>query len=549
MSNVMTLKGVCNKPSRNGFDLSTKRNFTAKCGELLPNGCWEVLPGDKFQIDLRAFARTQPLNTSAYARIREYYDFFYVPFSQLWNRTNDVLTQMDYNNSHATALVPNFSAFNGELPYITQWNIGEYIHALATASDFRITKNFFGYNRAELSCKLLEYLGYGDYSGYITKASGGNLRYNLDLNVFGLLAYQKIYADFYRDQQWERPNPSSFNVDYMNGSTSMNVSVPPSAIGDFYDNYNFFDLRYCNWQKDLYHGILPNPQYGDSSVVPLSATSGEFVYNVGSFSNNSALSSGQKIPQTTGSFGISPVASTSGFSILALRQYEFLQKWKEIAQANDQNYKDQTKAMWGVDVSDLLANRVQYLGGINTSLDINEVVNTNITGSYAADIAGFWVFHVAFPCVKVMVEAGELQLFLREQQPGGLQHENAGVLRFAKPPDQQIHDHIRRLGQYRIIIPYRQNQLSALVLQRRTVQPHLFKQLYRRFLQSALGQCNPYVPHHIRSSAIDAPTRTTAGIPRCFAYSNDCAQLSNTLFSAICPWAIRSVQYNTACIS
>ncbi len=72
MANIMSLKSLRNKTSRNGFDLSSKRNFTAKAGELLPILCKEVLPGDKFEIDLKTFTRTQPLNTAAFARMREY---------------------------------------------------------------------------------------------------------------------------------------------------------------------------------------------------------------------------------------------------------------------------------------------------------------------------------------------------------------------------------------------------------------------------------------------------------------------------------------------
>ena len=82
----MSLKSLRNKTSRNGFDLSSKRNFTAKPGELLPVKCWEVLPGDKWSIDLKSFTRTQPLNTAAFARMREYYDFYFVPYNLLWNR-------------------------------------------------------------------------------------------------------------------------------------------------------------------------------------------------------------------------------------------------------------------------------------------------------------------------------------------------------------------------------------------------------------------------------------------------------------------------------
>lgn len=36
MGNIMNLTAVRNKPSRNGFDLSQKINFTAKVGELMP---------------------------------------------------------------------------------------------------------------------------------------------------------------------------------------------------------------------------------------------------------------------------------------------------------------------------------------------------------------------------------------------------------------------------------------------------------------------------------------------------------------------------------
>ena len=36
MANIMSFKSLKNKTSRNGFDLSSKRNFTAKAGELLP---------------------------------------------------------------------------------------------------------------------------------------------------------------------------------------------------------------------------------------------------------------------------------------------------------------------------------------------------------------------------------------------------------------------------------------------------------------------------------------------------------------------------------
>lgn len=359
MANIMSLKSLRNKTSRNGFDLSFKKNFTAKAGELLPVMVKEVLPGDSFKINLSSFTRTQPINTAAFARIREYYDFYFVSYDLLWNKSNTVLTQMYDNPQHSVSMNPtdNF-VLSGTMPSITASGLAKY---LVNVNDSGEELNYFGYNRALCSAKLMEYLGYGSFYRY---AKGDQFTWdehpllnNLNFNIFGFLAYQKIYSDYYRDSQWERIAPSTFNVDFMDGSG--NNSIEPYLDGDsssdIITNYNLFDLRYCNWQKDLFHGLVPHQQYGESAAVQIS--------NVES-------------------------GNSTDFTILALRQAEFLQKWKEITQSGNKDYKDQIEKHWGVSAGDALSEMCTYLGGISSSLDINEVVNSNITGDNAADIAG-----------------------------------------------------------------------------------------------------------------------------------------------------------------
>ena len=58
---------------RSSFDLSSKKLFTAKVGEILP--CyWQIaIPGNKYRISSDWFTRTVPVNTAAYTRIKEYY--------------------------------------------------------------------------------------------------------------------------------------------------------------------------------------------------------------------------------------------------------------------------------------------------------------------------------------------------------------------------------------------------------------------------------------------------------------------------------------------
>lgn len=414
MANIMSMADIKNRPSRNGFDLSFKKNFSAKAGELLPVMCKVVVPGDSVNINLKSFTRTQPLNTSAFARMREYFDFYFVPFEQMWNKFDSVITQMNQNVQHASG--PNYEdnlELSGQLPFLSCQQIADYVNSVANGSH---KDNYFGFNRGNLTVKLLQYLGYGDFSAYTTKEntwSSKPMLQNLNMSVFPLMAYQKIYADFYRYTQWEITNPSTFNCDYVKGTSdlNLNISAYPSTA-----DLNFFDVRYCNYMKDLFHGVLPQAQFGSEAVAPITGGVGNNIpvlpispQSVPKFDNGESSGSlDVKFDAANGTLQTSVADDTytlgwkdpqlqvkvSGLtlSILALRQAEFLQKWKEVAASGEQDYKSQIQKHWGVSVSDYLSHQARYLGGCATSLDINPVVNNNITGDNAADIAGLGTF-------------------------------------------------------------------------------------------------------------------------------------------------------------
>lgn len=398
----MSMADIKNRPSRNGFDLSFKKNFTAKAGELLPIMTKVVLPGDSFNINLRSFTRTQPLNTSAFARMREYYDFYFVPFEQMWNKFDSVITQMNSNVQHASGpTLDDNIPLSGRMPYFTSEQIADYLQQMNAQGN----KNPFDFMRSSLSVKLLEYLGYGDYSSFDADDNNWStkpLLYNLELSPFPLLAYQKIYSDFYRYTQWEKTNPSTFNLDYIKGTNDLQLDLS----GLVNDDYNFFDIRYCNYQKDLFHGVIPVAQYGSAAVVPVSGGlnvvgNGVPLFNVDgsvgtlsvSQSTSAALVSNADGNLSWAQPNLSVAGdATFGVQVLALRQAEFLQKWKEVAVSGEEDYRSQIQKHWGISVSEYLSHQARYLGGCATSLDINEVVNNNITGDNAADIAGKGTF-------------------------------------------------------------------------------------------------------------------------------------------------------------
>jgi hypothetical protein len=71
------------------------------------------------------------------------------------------------------------------------------------------------------------------------------------------------------------------------------------------------------------------------------------------------------------------------FDVLQLRAAECLQRWKEIAQANGQNYAAQVKAHFGVSPNSMTSHRCQRVCGFDGSIDISAVENTNLTNDEA----------------------------------------------------------------------------------------------------------------------------------------------------------------------
>ena len=75
---------------------------------------------------LQHFTRTRPVNTAAYTRIREYFDWFFVPTDLLWNKFGSVITQMTDNGQHAQGIRMNETLSN-YIPYTKLDDIEQYI--------------------------------------------------------------------------------------------------------------------------------------------------------------------------------------------------------------------------------------------------------------------------------------------------------------------------------------------------------------------------------------------------------------------------------------
>lgn len=397
---LFNLKDVRNHPRRSAFDLSSKVAFSAKSGELLPIKWYFTMPGDKFTLKRQHFTRTQPVNTSAYTRIREYYDWFWVPLHLLWRNAPEVISQMQSNVQHANSQTSALTLGNF-LPTVTNNQLELICERLLGK------KNYFGFDRSDLAYKLMQYLRVGNTgrssSNFGTSVSASDasytqaFRFDLNLSVFPFLAYKKFCQDYFRYSQWQSSSPYLWNIDYYTGVQQQLFSSIPAASDSYWSSNTIFDLEYCNWNKDMFMGVLPDTQYGDvssisvGSIKSLEAPVGTFEggkFYSSSVGSQAVTSSGQNAgfgvqfrPST--SSGQPVVANFSGvdslsFDVLALRRGEALQRWKEISLNVPQNYRAQIKAHFGVDVGENMSGMSTYVGGDSSSLDISEVVNTNL---------------------------------------------------------------------------------------------------------------------------------------------------------------------------
>jgi hypothetical protein len=399
MSNFNPLDRAKIAVHRSSFDLSSKKLFTAKIGEILPV-YWQIaIPGNKYRISSDWFTRTVPVNTAAYTRIKEYYDFYAVPLRLISRALPQAFTQMQ---DYMTSAISN-TANSRMLTSVPSTTLNLLSLSLQTVNDNDVFDDA-GLPYAYGASKILDLLGYGSFlassntaKAVITKAylgldslpdASNPLVYSTSqtVNLLPLLAYQKIYYDFFSESQWEKHLAYSYNVDYWDGNSQLNLA--PEML----------QLRYANYPKDYFMGMLPNSQYGSVAALPSLIDgygSNLVIASPSSTSSASAtaqllnVASSSNITSSNQNSSLRYVRLNSDLSALSIRATEYLQRWKEVVQFSSKDYSDQMAAQFGIKAPEYMGNHAHYIGGWSNVININEVLNTNLEsdGSQAV-IAG-----------------------------------------------------------------------------------------------------------------------------------------------------------------
>lgn len=245
-----------------------------------------------------------------------------------------------------------------------------------------------------------------------------------NLSIFPLLAYHKICNDHYKYRQWQQYDPTTCNIDYLTPGSSMNFSA---KLGNTPFVHPIFNMERSNLPLDYFNGVLPKAQYGDESSATINFDNqtlyAEFSGNTGSAVWDKKATTVVKPDGTTvgtnsslGVTGLNMTAASNGvraqsehthslnnlvgyietndgarndlqgmLKISALRNALALQKYKEIQESNDSDFASQVLAHFGIKPRhDDYQSR--FIGGCDSTIDINPQVNQNLSGDNQADI-------------------------------------------------------------------------------------------------------------------------------------------------------------------
>lgn len=340
---------------RNAFDLSFTSKFTASVGMLLPCFCKEVNPNEHFRINPEMFLRTVPMNSAAYVRLKQYCEFYFVPTRLLWRSFPQFIAGT--SNQFSTA-ISDGSKFNS----VPTWDFNTLLRLLSTSGT-----DTCGYPFKYGAVRLLDLLGYGVNVSNVDSLIAANTDkpFTFKVSPFRMLAYQKIYSDFYRNPLYEAIDVENFNVD----NTSSSASIANQTASMMY-------LRYRDWKKDYFNAVSPQFQGNDfmsASFTPLHFPSGTGVSS-GAFTDKSSGFQG-------GMYDLSSDTSKplTPFTVANLRSAYALDKlYRLMVSAKDGSYSEQMLTRFGVDAPDD-DWKSKFIGAIDAPVTIGDVTTTSDT--------------------------------------------------------------------------------------------------------------------------------------------------------------------------
>lgn len=365
-SNIFEQRKVQIK-NKSGFDLAHSNFLTQTCGTLTPVCVVPMLPNDSISLGFMSQVKLPPMATSFYGRVDYRLEAFFVPYRILWGGWENFVTMPTNDPYGTTTIRPKY------LPNLLFAGSG------AEGSDF-LTKLRDTFKRGSLA----DYLGFKGVP-YFDKTS--NAKYAVN-NIMPFLAYHKIYDDWYRNANIQKPvfvrseTPTkSLSSLPWNPKYTTVIAGPNAGSGADYDK-GWLDSEISGQDEILKaFGFNLNFRVSDTKVSPMFNDGSDlFTLRQRNWSKD-YFTTATLYPQQNGMTGGAGVTSriasdSTTFTISQLRQANILQKWLERNNIAGERYADQIRATFGVLPSDAMLDRPIFLGGSNFGIYTNSIAQT-----------------------------------------------------------------------------------------------------------------------------------------------------------------------------
>lgn len=365
------------KNRRNGMDLSYRFANTLPVGMLQPFCVHDCNPGDHLVLSVNDSIKALNLSSMNFLRLTAHFDFFFVPYRQLWSWWPQLMSQTDDISSSLYSYTPGQGNRTIRCPkYTPRIPVGTLfsLTAISSGSAPSVKYDDLGYNIVDSTFRLFYSLQYDPrYWGIIQTGSGApngtvsrstSMMYDIsklpDLNPFRFAAYQKIYSDWFRNTDYESNDPESYNFDYLLGAAS----------GADYDEVTSAQLlkliriRYALWPRDYATSLKPSINY----IPPLSSQGSDNYGNAQWFTGGGPDSDGNTV-------GFS-VSSSSGISLSTIRNTYALERMLMISERAPKYYSAMMQAHWGENFNTRDDNRCYRVGSTSHVISVNQVVST-----------------------------------------------------------------------------------------------------------------------------------------------------------------------------
>lgn len=364
-SNIFEQRKVQIK-NKSGFDLAHSNFLTQTCGTLTPVCVVPMLPNDSISLGFMSQVKLPPMATSFYGRVDYRLEAFFVPYRILWGGWENFLT-MPTND-----------------PYGTQAIRPKYLPNLLFAGDGTDTSFVSRLNDTFKRGSLADYLG---FKGVPHLDKTGNARFAIN-NIMPFLAYHKIYDDWYRNAniqkpvftRSETPTKSLSSLPWNPKYTTVLAATNPLTDGGGNSGWSHDEVT-GNSEILKQFGFNLNFRYSDTLVTPEFADGSDlFTLRQRNWSKD-YFTTATLYPQQNGLTGGAGVTSSvsagsTTFTISQLRQANILQKWLERNNIAGERYADQIRATFGVLPSDAMLDRPIFLGGSNFGIYTNSIATT-----------------------------------------------------------------------------------------------------------------------------------------------------------------------------